>query len=83
LAPGFSVFDQWEAQLLAMIVMHAAVGLYSGLPSDEVRCAYLEPVADIAARIAAEITRRGKDTAVAVLPEGPFTIPYLEDPLQA
>jgi lactate racemase len=77
LAPGFRVFDQWEAQLLAMIVLHAAVGLYSGLPRDEVRRAYLEPIADISARIKAEVARRGQDAAVAVLSEGPLTIPYV------
>ena len=47
------------------------------IPADEVRRAHLEPVADVAAAVAAELERRGRDTPVAVLPEGPMTIPYL------
>lgn len=77
LAPGFSMYDQWEAQLLAIICLKARVGLVSDIPADEVRRAHLEPVADIAARVAEELNRVGKDTPIAVLPEGPMTIPYL------
>ncbi len=74
-APGFSVFDQWEAQLLAMIQVKAQVALFSELPAGEVRAAHLEPVADVSDRLREELSRRG-DVAVAVLPEGPMTIPY-------
>src|SRR5205814_5400169 len=41
-APGFSLYDQWEAQLLAIIALKARVGLYSDLDPDEVRRAHLE-----------------------------------------
>jgi nickel-dependent lactate racemase len=75
-SPGFSVYDQWEAQLLAIIVLRARVALKSELPPAEVRRAYLEPIDDVGARVAAELRARG-DVAVAVLPEGPMTIPYL------
>jgi len=77
LAPGFSMYDQWEAQLLAMIRLKARVGLYSDIPPDEVRRAHLEPVRDIASFIADELERIGKDAPIAVLPEGPMTVPYL------
>ncbi|HEY7031501.1 MAG TPA: nickel-dependent lactate racemase [Thermomicrobiales bacterium] len=75
-APGFSVYDQWEAQLLAIIALRARVGLMSELDADEVRRAHLEPVADIGCRIAEELEARG-DVPIAVLPEGPMTIPFL------
>jgi nickel-dependent lactate racemase len=77
LAPGFSMYDQWEAQLLAMIRLKARVGLYSDIAADEVRRAHLEPVNDISKFIADELNRIGKDAPIAVLPEGPMTIPYL------
>jgi len=77
LAPGFSMYDQWEAQLLAMIRLKARVGLYSDIAADEVRRAHLEPVADVSAFIVGELNRIGKDAPIAVLPEGPMTIPYL------
>ena len=59
-APGFSLYDQWEAQLLAMILLKAGVGLFSDLPADEVRAAHLEPIADIESRLAEELARRGR-----------------------
>jgi len=77
LAPGFSMYDQWEAQLLAIICLKAHVGLVSDIAPEEVRKAHLEPVTDIAARLAEELKKRGKDTPIAVLPEGPMAIPYL------
>lgn len=77
LSPGFSLFDQWEAQIHADICLKARVALYSTLPAEDVRRAYLEPIGDLTAFIAAEIDRVGGHTPVAVLPEGPQTIPYL------
>lgn len=77
LAPGFLLFDQWEAQLLAMIRLKARVGLYSEIPADEVRRAHLDAVTDISAALAAELARIGADAPIAVMPEGPLTIPYL------
>jgi nickel-dependent lactate racemase len=76
-APGFSMYDQWEAQLLALIRQKARVGLLSELPDHEVERAHLEPVHDIASAVRAELERVGWDAPVAVLPEGPMTIPYL------
>ena len=76
LAPGFSMFDQWEAQMLAMILVRARAGLYSEMPPAELRRAHVEPIADVGARLAEELGRVGRDAPVAVLPEGPMTIPY-------
>jgi nickel-dependent lactate racemase len=78
LSPGFSLFDQWEAQVMAMILVRARVGLYSVIPPDEVRRAHLEPVADMAARLQAEVDWIGDDAPIAVIPEGPMTIPCLQ-----
>ncbi len=75
-APGFSLYDQWEAQLLALIRTRARVGLYSEIPAAEVERAHLEPVNDIPGFVAGELRALGADAPVAVLPEGPMTIPY-------
>jgi nickel-dependent lactate racemase len=77
LRPGFLMFDQWEAQMLAMILKRARTGLYSEIPADQVRRAHLEPVADVSAALAEEVRKAGRDVPIAVLPEGPMTIPYL------
>jgi nickel-dependent lactate racemase len=76
-APGFSLYDQWEAQLLALVRLKARVALRSELADDDVRRAHLEPIADVGAAVARELERRGRDAPVAVLPEGPQTIPYV------
>lgn len=79
LSPGFSLYDQWEAQLLAIILLKARVGLFSDLTPEDVRQAHLIPVADLKAAISAELKRVGEHAPIAVLPEGPMTIPYLAD----
>jgi lactate racemase len=78
MTPGFSLYDQWEAQLLALVALKARVGLYSELAAEDVRRAHLEAVADLSGRLREEVRRRGAETPIAVLPEGPMTIPYLE-----
>ena len=77
LTPDFSMYDQWEAQLLALILLKARVGLFSDLAPKEVWQAHLIPITDLEAAISAELRRVGKDAPIAVLPEGPMTIPYL------
>ena len=77
MTPGFSLFDQWQAQLFARILLRARVGLHSELPADDVRRAHLEPVEDVERALATELERIGRDAPVAVLPEGPMTIPYV------
>ena len=76
MAPGFSMYDQWEAQLLAIILLKARVGLFSEIPAADVRARTCEPVADLQQRLDEELRRCG-DAPVAILPEGPMTIPYL------
>lgn len=81
-APGFSLFDQWEAQLLALVRLKARVSLLSELPPADVRRAFLEPIEDVGAAVARELARIGRDAPVAVLPEGPQTIPYVRSEAQ-
>ena len=77
-SPGFSKFDQWQVQLFALILQRARVGLYSEILPDDVRSAHLQPIADITVTISEALERMGEDAPVAVLPEGPMTVPYLE-----
>ncbi|HEY3235304.1 MAG TPA: nickel-dependent lactate racemase [Polyangiaceae bacterium] len=77
MAPGFSMYEQWSAQLFAMLALRARLGLHSSLPVEEVRRAHMDPVPDIGARISSELERLGGDAPIAVLPEGPMTIPYV------
>lgn len=75
--PGFVRPEQWQAQIQALVQRKARVMLHSSLSEDVVRACHLEPCPDIAAAVNAELDRLGPDARVAVLPQGPLTIPYL------
>jgi nickel-dependent lactate racemase len=79
LAEGFAMFDQWQAQLMALILLRARIGLFSEIEAEAIAQAHLEPVTNIAARVMTEMERIGGDARIAILPEGPMTIPYLRD----
>jgi nickel-dependent lactate racemase len=76
-APGFELYDQWEAQSQAIVQRKAEVYLYSSLAPETVLDAMLTPIDDIEATLAALLDRYGPDARVAVLPEGPQTVPYV------
>jgi len=75
--PGFSQMDQWQVQILASVLKDYRVGLFSELPDADVRRAHIEPVPDLRQRVDAERRRLGGEAPVAILPEGPMTIPYV------
>lgn len=75
-SPGFSMFDQWEAQIQAKIQTKVRVYLYSELPEIEVVACHLEPIKDIESTVARIKKESGTGFRMAVLPEGPMTVPY-------
>jgi nickel-dependent lactate racemase len=77
-SPGFRAPEQWQAQILALIRRRARVHLFSSLADEAVRAAHMEPCRDIAAAVARELAERGDEARVAVLPQGPLTIPYFK-----
>jgi nickel-dependent lactate racemase len=78
-APGYSRYDQWAAHSQALVLMHAHVALKSTLPDALIRSAMLEPVRDPAAAVREALSRAGAGATCAVLPEGPYVIPFAAD----
>ena len=76
--PGFHMLDQWQAQKLAQVQRKADVALYSEIAAKEIRGVRLEPIDDLNQYLQDKCEALGADTPVAVLPEGPMTIPYLD-----
>jgi nickel-dependent lactate racemase len=76
-SPGFQRPEQWQAQIQAIIQRNANVLLYSSLSDDVVRRAHLAPCRDIGEAVNALVRQNGNGTRIAVLPQGPLTIPYL------
>jgi nickel-dependent lactate racemase len=75
--PGFVRPEQWQAQIQSLIQRKARVLIYSSLPDEIVRAAHLTPCHDIGAAVKERLEQLGPEARVAVLPQGPLTIPYL------
>ena len=71
---GFVRAEQWQAQIQALIQRRADVLVYSSLSDEIIRAAHLTPCHDIAAAVK---DRAKSGARIAVLPQGPLTIPYL------
>jgi nickel-dependent lactate racemase len=77
-APGFRCHDQWEAQIQAQIQLKARVHVYAdGLSDEELRRAHVSPCPSIEGTVAS-LRRKNPGATIAVLPDGPQTVPYLE-----
>lgn len=76
--PGFKELDQWQVQIQALVQQKADVYIYSdGLSDEEIRGSLFIPCRDIPATIDMIAKRYEKGVSIAVLPEGPQTIPVL------
>ena len=78
-APGFHKLDQWQVQKLAQVLLRAKVSLYSELSPEQARQAHLTPIEDLNDYLRQRVAELGTGTPIAVLPEGPMTIPYIEE----
>ena len=71
--------DTWQVFFQAMIQQKAEVYLYSSLEDTTVTSALLKPVGNIDSLLEELVRKKGKDTRICVLPQGPHTIPYLKE----
>ncbi len=78
-SPGFIRPEQWQAQIQALVQRKANVLVHSSLADDVVRAAHLTPCHDISATVKELLRANGNGARIAVLPQGPLTIPYLAE----
>jgi len=69
--------EQWQSQVQALIQRKARVFVHSCMPDEVIRAAHLLPAPDIAAVVEQLEAEQGRAMRIAVLPQGPLTIPYL------
>ncbi len=70
--------DTWQAQIHALVCAKASVHLFSdNLTDDEIRNAMLIPCHDVAAAVHSAVEDHGPEATVAIMSEGPQTIPFL------
>jgi len=78
-ADGFMMDDQWQAQILALLVKKAQVFVHAGgLTPAQITQAKLRPCVSIEEQLRLLLQSRGPGARVCVLPEGPQTVPYFE-----
>jgi nickel-dependent lactate racemase len=79
MTPGFRSPDQWQVQVQAKIEKKARVHVFAGGLSDqELLDAKVIPCRSIEKTVA-EILAQKPDAKIGILPEGPQTVPYLEN----
>ncbi|MDT8901571.1 nickel-dependent lactate racemase [Anaeroselena agilis] len=76
--PAFSMFDQWQVQVQAIVQLKADCYLYSTLDAATVANAKFTPISDLGQTLAALAAKYGPAPRIAVLPYGPLTIPYVK-----
>lgn len=69
--------EQWQAQLQALVQQRAEVRVYSSLPDATLAACHLQPCRDLGRAINERLETLGPSGRLAVLPQGPLTIPYL------
>jgi nickel-dependent lactate racemase len=81
--PGFRCQDQWQAQIQAKIQRKASVHVFArGLSDQELVEAKVLPCRSIEDTLA-QILARKPGASIAVLPEGPQTVPYIAEMARA
>jgi nickel-dependent lactate racemase len=80
-APSFeAVHDQWQVQVQAQIQRKAQVFVKAdGLSADQIRGAWFKPVGDVGECVRGRLAAAGAGARLAVLPQGPQTIPYIAE----
>ena len=72
------IVDQWQAQVAAEIMKKADVLVFSAMDRTAIAQCKLGVVDDLQAEVEARIRALGGRPRVAVLPDGPLTIPYVQ-----
>ena len=78
LGKDYFVMDQWQLEELAKVVERCKVKVVSdGLPAETLRRCYVEPAATVEEAVADCLREYGPSARVAVIPKGPYVLPYV------
>jgi nickel-dependent lactate racemase len=78
LGTDYFVMDQWQVEELAKVVERCKVKVVSdGLPAETLRRCHAEPAASVEAAVAESLAEYGPAARVAVIPKGPYVLPYV------
>ena len=70
--------DQWEVEELAKVVLHHKVYLVcDGIPPETTSQLFVTPAATVETAVQSALSHHGPDSTIAVIPKGPYVIPYV------
>ena len=72
------VLDQWQAQVLCDILTQCNVKVYSEMDRACIEMCKLGYIEDLQKSVEEHVSSLGPKPRVAVLPDGPLTIPFVE-----
>jgi nickel-dependent lactate racemase len=74
----YFVMDQWQLEEMAKVVERCRVKVVTtGLPAETLRRCNVEPAASVEEAVDECLVRYGPHARVAVIPKGPYVLPYL------
>jgi len=78
LGKDYFVMDQWELEEQVKVVRHCKVKVVSeGLDAAALRLCHAEPAASVESAVAESLAEYGPRAQVAVIPKGPYVLPYV------
>ncbi len=78
LGKDYFVMDQWQLEELAKVIERCKVKVVSdGLPADTLRRCHANPAASVEAAVADCLTEYGDAARIAVIPRGPYVLPFV------
>jgi nickel-dependent lactate racemase len=78
LGSDYFMMDQWQLEELAKVVEKCKVKVVTdGLPPEVLRKCYVEPAATVERAVAESLAEYGPAARVAVIPKGPYVLPYV------
>lgn len=78
LGKDYFVMDQWQLEELAKVVAKCKVKLVTnGLPAETLRRCHVEPAPSVEQAVADCLREYGPSARVAVIPKGPYVLPYV------
>jgi nickel-dependent lactate racemase len=78
LGGDYFVMDQWQVEELAKVVARCRVKVVSdGLSAETLRGCHAEPAASVEQAVADSLAEYGPAARVAVIPKGPYVLPYV------
>jgi nickel-dependent lactate racemase len=74
----YFIMDQWQLEELAKVVERCKVKVVSdGLPPETIRQCHAQPAPNVEQAIADSLLEYGPGARVAVIPKGPYVLPYV------